>query len=134
MQKSVLRDSVNELSLHYLAKKKIMICTDVERNDIPFICKTLGCTPIAHIDGLKPGKLGKAEMVAYETQSDGNKVLKITGLAHKSRTVSILIRGSNNLVIDETERSLHDALCVVRCLVKNRGIIPGGGAIEIELA
>ena len=98
MQKSVLRDSVNELSLHYLAKKKIMICTDVERNDIPFICKTLGCTPIAHIDGLKPGKLGKAEMVAYETQSDGNKVLKITGLAHKSRTVSILIRGSNNLV------------------------------------
>jgi T-complex protein 1 subunit delta len=45
-----------------------------------------------------------------------------------------LIRGSNNLVIDETERSLHDALCVVRCLVKNRGIIPGGGAIEVELA
>jgi len=37
-------------------------------------------------------------------------------------------------VIDETERSLHDALCVVRCMIKNRGVIPGGGAIEIELA
>lgn len=50
------------------------------------------------------------------------------------KTVSLLIRGSNNLVIDETDRSLHDALCVVRCLVKNRGIIPGGGSIEIELS
>ena len=75
----------------------------------------------------------------------------IRGIKHQARTVSILIRGSNNLVrqifykfsiiltfsiqvIDETERSLHDALCVVRCLVKNRGIIPGGGAIEVELA
>jgi len=60
--------------------------------------------------------------------------LKITGIKHKSKTCSMLIRGSNNLVIDETERSMHDALCVVRCLVKNRGIIPGGGAIEIELS
>jgi T-complex protein 1 subunit delta len=60
--------------------------------------------------------------------------LKVTGIKHKSKTVSMLIRGSNNLVIDETERSMHDALCVVRCLVKNRGIIPGGGAIEIELS
>ena len=67
MQKSILRDAVNELSLHYLAKKKIMIVTDVERNDIPFICKTLGCTPIAHIDGLKPEKLGNAELVNYES-------------------------------------------------------------------
>jgi len=38
------------------------------------------------------------------------------------------------LVIDETERSLHDALCVVRCLIKNPSILPGGGAIETELS
>lgn len=38
------------------------------------------------------------------------------------------------MVIDEAERSIHDALCVVRCLIKNRGIIPGGGAPEVEIA
>lgn len=45
-----------------------------------------------------------------------------------------MCRGSNGLVIDEAERSIHDALCVVRSLVKNRGLIPGGGAPEIEIS
>lgn len=46
LQKSILRDAVNDISLHYLAKKKIMVVTDVERSDAEFVCKTLGCTPI----------------------------------------------------------------------------------------
>ena len=48
--------------------------------------------------------------------------------------MSILVRGSNNLVMHEADRSLHDALCVIRCLVKKRAVISGGGAPEIELA
>ena len=47
---------------------------------------------------------------------------------------SIVLRGASKHILEEAERSMHDALCVVRCLVKNRGIIPGGGAIEIELS
>lgn len=46
----------------------------------------------------------------------------------------MFVRGSNALMIDEAERSLHDALCVMRSLVKNRGYIPGGGAAEIEIS
>ena len=90
-----------------------MIVTDVERTDVPFICRTLGCTPIAHIDGMKAAKLGHAEAVNYETQSDGNKVLKITGIKHKSKTVSLLIRGSNNLVT-----SLFINFYILRLLMK----------------
>lgn len=48
--------------------------------------------------------------------------------------MSILVRGSNGLLVDEAERSLHDALCVVRSIVKKRSILPGGGAPEIEVA
>ena len=66
IQKSILRDAVNQLSLHFLAKKKIMVVTDVEREDVPFICRTLGCKPVAHIDGLRPEKLGHAALVNYE--------------------------------------------------------------------
>lgn len=125
---------MNELSLHFLAKKKIMVVKDIEREDIEFICKTIGATPVAHIDNLSPEKLGSAKLVNYASTSDGKKVLKVTGTLEDSKTISVLLRGSNQLVIDEAERSLHDALCVVRCLVKNPAIIPGGGAIEIELA
>lgn len=48
--------------------------------------------------------------------------------------MSIFLRGTNGLVVEETDRSLHDALCVVRCLIKNKSIIPGGGASEIEIS
>merc|ERR1719362_1928680 len=60
IQKSILRDAVNVLSLHYLAKKKIMVVTDIERDEIEFICKTLGCRPIASIDAFDKEKLGEA--------------------------------------------------------------------------
>ena len=50
------------------------------------------------------------------------------------KTVSILCRGSNQLVLDETERSLHDALCVVRSIVKRKAMVPGGSAPETEIA
>ena len=46
--------------------------------------------------------------------------LQITGCASPGKTVSIVVRGSNKLVIEEAERSIHDALCVIRCLVKKR--------------
>ena len=42
--------------------------------------------------------------------------------------MSIIIRGSNKLMLEEAHRSLHDALCVIRCLVKKRFVISGGGA------
>jgi len=45
-----LRDAVNELSLHFLAKKDIMVVKDIAREDIEFISKTIGCVPVAHID------------------------------------------------------------------------------------
>ena len=62
-------------------------------------------------------------------------MIKVTGPHVKdARTCSILVRGSNQLVLDEAERSIHDALCVVRCLVKKRSLVVGGGAPETEIA
>uniref|UniRef100_A0A452V597 T-complex protein 1 subunit delta n=1 Tax=Ursus maritimus TaxID=29073 RepID=A0A452V597_URSMA len=61
-------------------------------------------------------------------------ICKITGCTSPGKTVTIVVRGSNKLVIEEAERSIHDALCVIRCLVKKRALIAGGGAPEIELA
>lgn len=82
----------------------------------------------------------------------GTKVVKIKSIRNIGATVSIVATGGNSLVVDKTERSLHDALCVVRCLVKkwyvelsdvvkhtheivlnvNRALIGGGGSAEIH--
>jgi T-complex protein 1 subunit delta len=61
-------------------------------------------------------------------------VVKVTGVKLAGQTVSIVCRGANSLILDEAERSLHDALCVIRCLVKKKALIAGGGAPEIEIA
>lgn len=134
IQKSVLRNAVNDLSLHFLAKLKIMVVTNVERTDIEFISKTLGCLPVAHIDQFKPEKLGRAEVAEERTVGSGNKVVKITGVPNPGKTITMCVRGSNPLVLEETDRSLHDALCVVRSLVKKRAMIVGGGAAEIQIS
>ena len=133
IQKSILRDAVNELALHFLAKMKIMVCKDIERDDIEFICKSLNCKPIASLDHFTAENLGSADLVE-EVQTGSSKIIKMTGVANPGKTVSVLVRGVNRLVVDEAERSIHDALCVIRCLVKERALIAGGGAPEIELA
>lgn len=135
IQKSILRDAVDVNALHFLKKVNIMCIKDVERDEVEFICKSTGCKPIADIEYFTEDKLGAAALVE-EVSSSGSRTVKVTGVTSKSagQTVSIIARGANNLVLDESERSLHDALCVIRCLVKKKALIAGGGAPEIAIA
>lgn len=138
IQKSILRDAVNDLSLHFLSRLKILAIKDIERDEVEFLCKTLGCKPVANVDSFTEDKLGTAELVE-EVQASGARYVKVTGIkqqpsAVNNQTVSIVARGANSLILDEAERSLHDALCVIRCLVKKRALIAGGGAPEVEVA
>jgi len=152
IQKSILRDAVTDLSLHFLSKLKIMAIKDIERDEVEFICKTTGCKPIADIESFTDDKLGYADLVEEtETAGGSTKVVKVTGMKAavpgtantapsasdkklQNKTVSVIVHGANNLVLEEAERSIHDALCVIRCLVKNRALIAGGGAPEIEVS
>lgn len=134
IQKSILRDATTDLSLHFLAKMKIMCVTDIERDEVEFIAKSLGCTPVAGIETFTADKLAKVDLVE-EVSLGVEKMIKMTGVAAPTReTVSILVRGSNLMVLDEAERSLHDALCVVRSIVYKQYLIPGGGAPETEVS
>ena len=133
IQKSILRDALNDLALHFLAKAKIAVLRDVEREDIEFVCKSLGCRPIASLDHFTAEALSSADLVE---EVSGAKLVKISGISgnNANKTVNILIRGSNKLILEEADRSLHDALCVIRCLVVKPALIAGGGSPEIELA
>lgn len=127
IQKSILRDATNELSLHFLSKLKIMVVKEIERDDIEFICKSTGCKPIADIESFTEDKLGSADLV-----EESENLIKFS--SKQCRTCSIVVRGANDFVLQEAERSIHDALCVIRCLVKKNKLIAGGGAPEIEVS
>jgi len=133
IQKSILRDAVNDLALHFLAKMKIMVVRDIERDEVEFICKALACTPVASVDAFTADKLGSAEMCEEVAVGTG-KVVKVTGIANSGKVATVLLRASNQMLLDEAERSFHDSLCATRCLVKKNFLICGGGAPEIELA
>ncbi|KAG9053383.1 T-complex protein 1 subunit delta [Serendipita sp. 407] len=132
IQKSILRDAVTTESLAILAKLKIAVIKDIERDEIDFLCRSLGCKPVSDVDAFTEDKLGYAEL-CEESLIQECKVVQITGVRHavgtgaagnapsgaansgtpvgaRGGTVSILAMGSNQLVLDETERSLHDAL------------------------
>jgi len=134
IQKSILRDALADLAVHFLNKVKIMVVSDIERDDVEFISKTIGARPIASLDHFHESNLAKVDLIE-EVAVGSSKVVRFTGLPmQKAPTVSILLRASNNLVLSETERSVHDALCVVRSLVKKQALIPGAGAPETEVA
>merc|ERR1712227_1187877 len=133
IQKSILRDGLSDLAVHFFDKMKIMVVKDIEREDVDFLCKTIGCRPIASLDHFTAENLASADLVE-EMQTGSSKCVKITGMATPGKTCSIIIRGSNKLVLEEADRSIHDALCVIRCLVKKRFLIAGGGAPETEVS
>jgi len=80
---------------------------------------------------LTPEKLGYAKKVrqlALGTTSD--HVIQISECKN-TKAVTIVCRGANPIIVEETKRCIHDALCVVRNLIKDNHIVYGGGAIEI---
>ena len=119
IQKSILRDAVDDTSLNFLKRLNILCVKDIERDEIEFLSKSVGCRPVADIEAFTEDKLGYADLVE-ETSDSGAKVVRILGVKNPGRTISILAMGANSLVVEECERSIHDALCVVRCLVKKR--------------
>lgn len=121
IQKSIVRESCSELALHFLSKVGITVVDGVERKDIEFICSELKTSPITDVDLLR-------DPVEVEVEEHREMVcLKGVGC-------SILVSGCDDLVVDEAERSLNDVLCVIKELMAEPYIVPGGGSIETGVA
>jgi len=96
------------------------------------LAKATGGNIVTNIDDLTEKDLGYAEVVEERKIGD-DKMIFIEGCKNP-RSVAILIRGGTERIVDEAERSIHDALCVVRDVVQEPKIVAGGGAPELEVA
>merc|ERR1719510_2496082 len=103
VQKSILRDATTDLSLDFCAKAKIMVVRDIERDDIEFISKMLGVEAAASIDTFTAEKLAKASLVREDKLGeDLGSIIRFEGLAtSQGGCVSVLVRASNQLLLDE---------------------------------
>ena len=77
VQKSILRDALSDLAIHFLDKIKVMVVKDIEREDIAYVCKTLGCRPIASLDHFTAENLSSAEL-CEEVMTGNSKFVKVS--------------------------------------------------------
>ncbi|AEB94625.1 thermosome subunit alpha [Metallosphaera cuprina] len=128
----VCQKGIDDIAQHFLAKKGILAVRRVKRSDIEKLEKALGARIISSVKDATPEDLGYAELVE-ERRIGNDKMVFIEG-AKNPRAVNILLRGSNDMALDEAERSINDALHALRNILLEPMIVPGGGAIEVELA
>ncbi|AFZ70943.1 thermosome subunit [Caldisphaera lagunensis DSM 15908] len=128
----ITQKGIDDVAQHFLAKKGILAARRVKRSDIEKIAKATGAKIVTSIKDLKPESLGYAGLVE-ERKVGNDKMIFIEG-AKNPKSVTILIRGANDMLLDEAERNINDALHSLRNLLREPKIVGGGGATETEIA
>lgn len=100
--------------------------------EIELIAIATGGRIVPRFSELTTDKLGKAGIVRELTFGTTKDRMLVIEDCHNSKAVTIFIRGGNKMIIEEAKRSLHDALCVIRNILKDNHIVYGGGAAEIS--
>lgn len=116
---------------HLLLQRELPAVRWVGGPEIELIAIATGGRIVPRFEELTEAKLGKAGVVRELTFGTTKERMLVIEDCHNSRAVTIFIRGGNKMIIEEAKRSLHDALCVIRNLVKDNRIVYGGGAAEI---
>ncbi|HUS50847.1 MAG TPA: thermosome subunit beta, partial [Candidatus Paceibacterota bacterium] len=123
---------IDDFAQYLLAKSGIYACRRVSKSDLEKISKATGGKIVSNLGELTPFELGDAQLVEEVKHAEDN-LTYIKG-CQNPKSLTILIRGGTDHVIDETERALKDGLGDVICSLKSGLVVPGGGAVEIELA
>jgi len=128
----VAQKGLDDLAQHFLARKGILAVRRVKKSDMEKLAKATGGKIITNLDDMREKDLGYAELVEERKIGD-DKMTFIEGCKNP-KSVAILIRGGTERIVAEAERSIHDALCVARDVVREPKIVAGGGSPELEVA
>jgi thermosome len=123
---------IDDITQHYLSKAGIMAVRRIKESDMFKLAKATGARVANNIDELTASDLGSADL-AEERKVETDKWVFIEGCKNP-KAVSILIRGGSQRVVDEAERSVHDAIMVVKDVLEYPYVIAGGGAPEALVA
>ena len=120
------------MAQHYLAKHGIFAIRRVSSGDIQKLANATGANIITNITGIEASDLGEAGSV--EQQYIGGEAMTFVQDCPEAKSVSVLIRGGTDHVVDEIERAMEDAIGAVSSAIQHGKVVGGGGATEVELA
>merc|ERR1711953_776309 len=123
---------IGDVATQYFADRDMFCAGRVPEADLYRTMKACGGSIQTTVNDLKDDNLGSCELFE-EKQVGGERFNFFTGVP-KTKTCTIILRGGAEQFMEETERSLHDAIMIVRRAIKNDAVVAGGGAIEMELS
>ncbi|MFQ6074971.1 MAG: thermosome subunit beta, partial [Candidatus Bathyarchaeia archaeon] len=128
----ICQKGIDDVVQHFLAKKGVLAVRRAKKSSMEKLAKATGGVVVTNLEDLAEGDLGKAGL-AEERKIGDEKWVFIEG-CENPKAVTILVRGGTEKIVDEAERSIHDALSVVRDAVQKPRVVAGGGAPEMEVA
>ena len=123
---------IGDLATQYFADKSVFCAGRIPAEDIERVAKATGAALLQTCNDISEKALGTCGL--FEEKQIGAERYNFFQKCPKSKTATIIIRGGAEQFIEEAERSLNDAIMVVRRASKTASIVPGGGAIEMELS
>ncbi|CAL9782117.1 unnamed protein product [Musa acuminata subsp. burmannicoides] len=129
---------IDDMSLKYFVEAGAIAVRRVRKEDLRHVAKATGATVVttfADMEGeetFDSSFLGHADEVIEERIADDDVIL-IKGTRNTS-AVSLILRGANDYMLDEMDRALHDALCIVKRTLESNTVVAGGGAVEAALS
>jgi thermosome len=123
---------LDDMAQHYLAKAGIIAVRRIKESDLTKLAKATGARIVTNLDDLFEKDLGIAALVE-ERKIEEDKWVFVEGCKHP-KSVTLLLRGGSQRVVDEVERSVHDALMVVKDVIERPEVVAGGGAPETYAA
>ncbi len=128
----ICQKGIDDIAQHYLAKHGILALRRVKESDMTKLAKATNGRVTTNIDDLNEKDLGYADLV-HQKKVESDKWVFIEG-CRNPQSVTLLIRGGSQRVVDEVDRSIHDSLMVVKDVIEKPSIVGGGGAPEAFLA
>lgn len=129
---AICQKGIDDVAQHYLAKSNVLSVRRVKESDMTKLSRATGARIVNNLEDLSSKDLGSADLVE-ERKVETDKWVFIEGCKHP-KAVTILIRGGSQRVIDEAERSIHDALMVTKDVMEKPSIVAGGGSPESYVA
>ena len=128
----ICQKGIDDMAQHFLAKHGILSVRRVKESDMTKLAKATGGRITTNLDDISEKDLGTSELV-HQKKVESDKWVFVEG-CRNPQSVTLLIRGGSQRVVDEVDRSIHDALMVVKDVIERPAIVAGGGAPEALLA
>ncbi|MDY6765094.1 MAG: thermosome subunit alpha, partial [Halobacteria archaeon] len=123
---------IDDMAQHYLAKEGIFAVRRVKKSDMKKLARATGAKIVSNLKEIEEEDLGFAGVVEERTLS--GETMIFVEETENPKSVSLILRGGTEHVVDEVERAVDDALGVVRVTLKDGKVVPGGSAPEVEVA